>query len=174
MSSASSSIEVEPSQGSLNLREGNRTRSRRSSPAGEKVKRLKDDPVRKLYLEKVAKDLSSPEDPRSQQSKLMVRGENVKPGVMVKKRRNNTKSPAERCSIDSGNEDEVGKFRNELSTAMQQISMIWIGVLRLRLGPATVHPPIDPNKKWCAGNVPCKSTCDVGRGGGPSSLSKLW
>ena len=49
-----------------------------------------------------------------------------------------------------------------------------IGVLRLRLGPATLHPPIDPNKKWCAGIVSCKSTCDVGRGGGPSSLSKLW
>ena len=101
MSGDSDSIEVEPSQGSLNLREGDRTRSRRNSPAREKVKRLKHDPVRKLDLEKVAKDLSSPEDPRSQQSKLIVPGEIVKPGV-VKKRRNNTKSPAERYSIDSG------------------------------------------------------------------------
>ena len=55
MSSVSSSSEVEPAQGSLNLREGDRTRSRRNFPAGEKVKRLKDDPVRKLDLEKVAK-----------------------------------------------------------------------------------------------------------------------
>ena len=45
---------MEPSQGSLNLREGDRTSSRRNSPAREKVKRLKDDPVRKLGLEKVA------------------------------------------------------------------------------------------------------------------------
>ena len=81
---------------------------------------MKDDPVMKLDLEKVAKDSSSPEDPRSQQSKLIVPGENVKPGVMVKRRGNNTKSPAERYSIDSGNEDEVGKLKNELSTAMQQ------------------------------------------------------
>ena len=51
MSSAGSSSEVEPAQGSLNLREGDRTRSRRNSAAGEKVKRLKDDPVRKLELE---------------------------------------------------------------------------------------------------------------------------
>ena len=84
------------------------------------MKRLKDDPVRKLGLEKVAKDLSSLEDPRSQQSKLTVPGEILKPGVMVKKQRNNTKSPAERCSIDSGNVDEGGKLKNEISTAMQQ------------------------------------------------------
>ena len=123
MSSNSDSIEVEPSQGSLNLREGDRARSRRNSPVREKVKRLKDDPVRKSYLEKVAKDLSSPEDPRSQQGKLIVPGKIVKPG-MVKKRRNNTKSPAERFSIDSGNEDEVGKLKNELSTAMQQSQQV--------------------------------------------------
>ena len=123
MSSDSDSIEVEPSQGSRNLREGDRTRSRRNSPAREKEKRLKDDPVRKLDLEKIAKDLSSPGRSRSQQSKLIVPREIVKPGV-VKKRRNNTKSPAERYSIDSGNEDEVGKLKNELSTAMQKISKL--------------------------------------------------
>ena len=123
MSSDSDSIEVEPSQGSLNLRVGNRTRSRRNSPPREKVKRLKDDPVRKLDLEKVAKDLSSPGDPRSQQSKLIVPGEIVKPGV-VKKRRNNTKSPAERFSIDSGKEDEVGKLKNELAQRCSKTSML--------------------------------------------------
>ena len=79
---------------------------------------MRDDPVRKLDLEEVTTYSSSPEDPRSQQSKLIVPGEIVKPGV-VKKRRN-TKSPAERFPIDSGNEDEVGKLKNELSTAMQQ------------------------------------------------------
>ena len=118
MSSVGSSSEVEPSQGSLNLREGGRTRSRRNSPAGEKVKRLKDDPVRKLDLEKVAKDLSSPEDPRSQQSSLIVPEEVAKQGG-VKKRRS-TKTPAEQFSIDSGKEDEIGKLKSELSTAMQQ------------------------------------------------------
>ena len=112
MPSAGSSSEVEPAQGSLNLRQGDRTRSR------EKVKRLKDGPVRKLDLERVAKDLSSPEDPRSQQSKLIVPGEIAKQGV-VKKRRN-TKPPAEQFSIDSGKEDEIGKLKSELSTAMQQ------------------------------------------------------
>ena len=119
MSSACSSSEVEPSQASLNLRKGNRTRSRSNSPAGEKVKRLEDDPVWELDLEKVTRDLSSPVDPRSQQSKLVVPGEIVKRGV-VKKRRNNTKPPAEQYSIDSGKEDEVCKLKNELSTAMQQ------------------------------------------------------
>ena len=109
MSSAGSSIEVEPSQGSLNLRDGDRTRSRRNSPTGEKVKRLKNDPVRKLDLEKVAKELSSPEDPRSQQSSLIVPGEIARQGV-VKKRRN-TKPPAEQFSIDSGKEDEIGKLK---------------------------------------------------------------
>ena len=82
------------------------------------VKRLKDDPVRKLDLERVAKDLSSPGDPRSQQSSLIVPGEIAKQGV-VKKRRN-TKPPAEQFSIDSGKEDEIGKLKSELSTAMQQ------------------------------------------------------
>ena len=48
------------------------------------------DPVRKLDLEKVTRDFSSPEDPRSQQSKLIVPGEIAKQG-MVKKRRNSTK-----------------------------------------------------------------------------------
>ena len=57
------------------------------------MKRLEDDPVRKLDLEQVTRDLSSPEDPRSQQSKLIVPGEIVKQG-MVKKRRNNTKPSA--------------------------------------------------------------------------------
>ena len=80
MSSAGSSSEVEPSQGSLNLRDGDRTRSRRSSPAGEKVKRLKGDPVKKMDLQKLAADLSSPEDTRSQQSSLAVPGEVAKHG----------------------------------------------------------------------------------------------
>ena len=122
MSSDSDSIEIKPPQGSLNLHEGDRTRSRRNSPAREKVKRLKDDPVRNLDLDKLSKDLSSPEEPRGQQGKLIVPGEIVKQGV-VKKRRNNTKSPAERCSIDSGKEDEVGK-KNEVSTAMQQSQQV--------------------------------------------------
>ena len=123
MSSAGSSSEVEPSQGSLNLRKGDRSRSRRNSPAGEKVKRLEDDPVRKLDLEKITReitrDLSSPVDPRNQQSKLIVPGEVAKQGT-VKKRRNNTKPSAEQHSIDSGKEGEVSKLKNELSTAMQQ------------------------------------------------------
>ena len=84
---------------------------------GEKVERWSS---QEIGLEKVAKDLSSPEDPRSQQSKLIVPGEILKPEVMVKKRRNKTKSPAERYSIDSGKGDEVCKLKNELSTAMQQ------------------------------------------------------
>ena len=66
----------------------------------------------------MAKGLTPPEDPRGQQSMLIVPGEIVKLGV-VKKRRN-TKPLAERCSIDSGKEDEVGKLKSELSTAMQQ------------------------------------------------------
>ena len=119
MSSAGSSSEVEPSQGSLNLRKGDRIRWRRNSPAGKKVNRLEDDPVRKLDLKKISRDLSSPEDPRSQQSKLIVPGEIAKQG-MVKKRRNNTKLSAEQYSIDSRKEDEVSKVKNELSTAMQQ------------------------------------------------------
>ena len=118
MSSAGSSSEIEPAQGSLNLREGDRTRSRNNSPAGEKVKRLKDDPVRKLDSEKVAHELSSPEDPRSQQSKLIVPGEVEKHG-MVKKRRN-TKPLAEQYPIDSGKEGDIRKLKSELSTAMQQ------------------------------------------------------
>ena len=32
----------------------------------------------------------------------------------------NTKPPAEQFSIYSGKEDEIGKLKNELSTAMQQ------------------------------------------------------
>ena len=119
MSSADSSSEVEPSQGSLNLRKGDRTRSRRNPPAGDKVKRLEDDPVRKWDLEKVTRDLSSPEDPRSQQSKLIVPGEIAKQGL-VKKARNKTKPSAEQYSIDSGQEDEVCNLKNVLSTAMQQ------------------------------------------------------
>ena len=119
MSGAGSSSEVEPAQGSLNLREGDRIRSRKIYLAGEKVKRLKDDPDRKLDLEQVAKDWNSPEGSRSQQIKLTVPGEVAKLGGM-KKRRNNTESPAERYSIDSGKEDEVGKLKKELSTAMQQ------------------------------------------------------
>ena len=119
MSSISSSSEVEPAQGSLNLRGGDRTRSRRNSPAGEKVKRLKDDPVKKLDLEKVAKELSSPGDPRSQQSsKLIVPGEIERHGL-VKKRRN-TKPSVERYSIVSGRKDDIRKLKRELSTAMQQ------------------------------------------------------
>ena len=85
-SSAGSSSEIEPSQGSLNLRKGDRTRSRRNSPAGEKVKRLADDPARKLGLEKVTRDLSSPEDPRSQQRKFIVPGEIAKQGMVNKKK----------------------------------------------------------------------------------------
>ena len=77
------------------------------------------DPVRKLDLLKVTRDLSSPGDPRSQQSKLIVPGEIAKQG-MVKKRRNNTKPSAEQYSIDSGKEDEVSKLKSELSTAMRQ------------------------------------------------------
>ena len=83
------------------------------------MNRLEDDPVRKLDLKKISRDLSSPEDPRSQQSKLIVPGEIAKQG-MVKKRRNNTKLSAEQYSIDSRKEDEVSKVKNELSTAMQQ------------------------------------------------------
>ena len=91
MSSISSSSEVEPAQGSLNLREGDRTRSRRNSPAGEKVKKLKDDPVKKLDLEKIAKELSSPEDRRSQQSsKLIVPGEIGRHGLVKKKKKHQT------------------------------------------------------------------------------------
>ena len=61
------------------------------------MKRLKDDPVRKLDLEKIAKELSSPGDPRSQQSKLIVpRG--VERHGLVKKRRN-TKPPPEEYPI---------------------------------------------------------------------------
>ena len=71
-----------------------------------------------MDLERVAKDLSSPADPRSQQSSLTVPGEIAKQGV-VKKRRN-TKPPAERFPIDSGKEDEIGKLKSELGTAMQQ------------------------------------------------------
>ena len=119
MSSAGSSSEVEPSQGSLNLRKGDRTRSRRNSPAGEKVKRLEDDLVRKLDLEKITRDWSSPENPRGQQSKLIVPGEIVNQG-MVNKRRNNTKPSAEQYSVDLGKGGEVCKLKNELSTAMQQ------------------------------------------------------
>ena len=72
-----------------------------------------------MDLEKVANELSSPEDPRSQQSKLIVLGEVEKQG-MVKKRKNNTKPSAEQYSIDSGKEDDGRKLKNELSTAMQQ------------------------------------------------------
>ena len=119
MSSISSSSEVEPAQGFINLREGDRTRSRRNSSAGEKVKRLKDDPVKKLDLEKVAKDLSFPEDPRSQlSSKLIVPGEIERHGL-VKKRRI-TKPSVEQYSIDSGKEDDIRKLTSELSTAMQR------------------------------------------------------
>ena len=63
--------------------------------------------------------MSSPGDPRSQQSKLIVPREIAKQG-MVKKRRNDTKPLAEQYSIDSGKEDEVSKLKDELSTAMQQ------------------------------------------------------
>ena len=80
------------------------------------MKRLEDDQVRKLDLEKVTRDLSSPEGPRSQQSKLIVPGEIVKQG-MVKKKRNNTKPSAEQYSIDPGKADEVCKLKNELSGA---------------------------------------------------------
>ena len=69
------------------------------------MKRLEDDPVRKLALEKVTRDLSSPEHPRSQQSKLIVPGGIAKQGML--KKRSNTKPLAEQYSIDSGKEDEL-------------------------------------------------------------------
>ena len=82
------------------------------------MKRLKDDPVKKLDLEKVAKKLSSPEDPRSQpSSKLIVPG-GVERHGLAKKRRN-TKPSVEQYPIDSGKED-IRKPKSELSTAMQQ------------------------------------------------------
>lgn len=130
MSSVSSSSEVEPAQGSLNLREGDRTRSRMNSPAGEKVERLKDDPVRKLDLEKVAKEFSSPEDSRSQQSKLIVPGEVERHGLVNKRR--NTKPPAEQYPIHSGKEDDIRKLKSELSTAMQQNQHVVVQGTNLR------------------------------------------
>ena len=54
------------------------------------MKRLKDDPARKLDLEKVAKELSSPEDPRGQQSKLIVPGMVERLGLVKKKRHQTT------------------------------------------------------------------------------------
>ena len=72
-----------------------------------------------MDLEKVAKELSSPGDPRSQQSsKLIVPGEIERHGL-VKKRRN-TKPSVERYSIVSGRKDDIRKLKRELSTAMQQ------------------------------------------------------
>ena len=82
------------------------------------MKRLKYYPVRKLGLEQISKEESSLEDPRSQQSKLIVPGEVERHGL-VKKRRT-TKPPVEQYPIDSGKEDNIRKLRSELSTAMQQ------------------------------------------------------